>query len=290
MLLGPADERYFGAGYREVAHNVSGAMLGNTIRGTGVVVYPQDWSIGSGGRRRTPHLSSVDAVVLPVLLLEKCMPSHQLGDLFVSSIELRAGTRAWEKLENVPLQTEVSSAGGGRLDVCGVVGNIRVRIALTRHDAPVSVATGGQSVYGRLFQTTRSESLVRNGAVGGSLTGRHRMHFDGEREPGGIEAFAWPGLTVLDYLVLLGQMTQALVYTSAGVLRSTAGPLWMRTMRVERSAPPGSDTAFDSVAQIVRDRLLVRSGKRVHDVKVSASAATGVCAMSTLAYVEDEAG
>ena len=288
-VLGPSDQRYFGAGYRDVAYDVSGVMLGNTLRGAGALGYPQDWSVGTRGGPRTPHLSSVDAVVLPVMLLEKCMPSRELHDLFISSIELRAGSRAWEKLEEVPVHSEISKAGR-HLNLRSVAGNIRVRITLTRHGKSFSAAAAGLSVYGRLFQSTRSDSLIRTDSVDDFLAGRHRMHFGRHRAARGVEAFAWPGPTVLDYLVVLGQMTQALVYTSAGVTRSTAGPLWMRTMRVERSTPPGPEDEFDSVARVVRDRLLVRSGQRVHDVQVSASTTTGVNAVSALAYVEDEAG
>lgn len=288
-VLGPSDQRYFGAGYRDVDYNLSGVMRGNTLRGAGAVGYPQDWSVGTQGRRRTPHLSSVDAVVLPVLLLEKCVPSHELDDLFISSIELRAGSRAWEKLDDVPVHAEIARTGR-HVDLRGAVGNIRIRIALTRHDKPFGAVAGGQSVYGRLFQSTRSESLIRTDSVAGCLMGRHRIHFGGHRAARGVEACAWPGATVLDYLVVLGQVTQALMYTSAGVTRSTAGPLWMRTMRVERSTPPGPEEEFGSVAHVVRDRLFVRSGQRVHDVRVSASTTTGVNAVSALAYVEDGEG
>lgn len=291
LLLGPADERYFGSGYREVKYTAVGGLLGGRLEGAGVVVYPQGWSVGAGRQRRTPHLSSIDAVVLSLILLEKCSASHELSDLFVASIELRAGARPWEKLDAVPLQLDVESTRA-TLEVCGLVGNIHVRITLALRENPTDVATDGESVYGVLFQTTRSESVVCNGAQDGSFVGRHQVIVDSSRKPHGIEAFAWPGPTVLDYLVLLGQMTQALVYTSAGLSRSTAGPLWMRTMRVERSAPPegGSESEFGSNAQIARDRLLIRSGTRVHDVKVNATTTTGVRAMSTLAYVEAEAG
>lgn len=117
--------------------------------------------------------------------------------------------------------------------------------------------------------------------------GRHEVRFESPaRAASGVEADWWPGLTIIDYLVVLGQMTQALVYSSAGLSRADAGALWMRTMQIERLRPPAEASAFESEARILRDRVFERTGQRLHDVEVVATTTTDVRARSTLAYAE----
>lgn len=89
----------------------------------------------------------------------------------------------------------------------------------------------------------------------------------------------------------MGQLTQALVYTSAGTARSDAGPLWMRTISIRIDDPPRIlPTQFESITRMRRDRVLQRDGHRLHDVVVESSATSGVTALSKLAYEEMDHG
>ncbi|WP_454156804.1 AvrD family protein [Microbacterium lacticum] len=297
-LLGPAHGRYFGAGYRAVRYSWESAVrgAGSQVEAVGRVVYPATWSTASDGFVRQPHLSSVDAVVLPLLVLERGAPPRQrqaLDGLYVTSIDLRAGASPWLELDAVPVGYTVE-ATEAQCHLMGVSGNIRFNTTLsaaaarpTRDEPPSS--PGRPSVYGGLFQNTRTRSTVSDlDLTEGELRGSHLFDTDDLLTPGpGIGASQWPAPTVIDYLVTMGQLTQALVYESAGTTRSKAGPLWMRTMTIEIVEPPTRlPMAFDTTTRVVRDRIVERGGERIHDVLVESSATSGVRARSTLAYKE----
>lgn len=288
--LGPSEGRYFSSGYRHVQHQVDASAGDSSLHAVGRLRYPDDWSVDGAGRRRVPHLSSIDAVTLSLLALEQTMPAVgdvNLEHLYVASIRLRAGATPWEHLDNVPVQLACThDATGIHLD--GTAGNIRVQIRIADSHRREPVGRAGQSVYGELFRTTRCRTVDLQHVGHAALVGSHFVDFSLEEEPEGLEAGCWPGLTVLDYLVTLGQITQALVYSSAGLNRASAGPLWMRTMRVERDATPNraAEANFLSRAKITRDRVIERARERLHDVQVVVQTTSGVRATSTLAYTE----
>ena len=91
-LLGPADERFFGAGYRGVAHELLGVPQEDDegrISQAARIRYPRDWSVDPGGASRQPHLSTIDAVVLPLMALSSADPTTTGAR--IAQIELRAG-------------------------------------------------------------------------------------------------------------------------------------------------------------------------------------------------------
>lgn len=82
-VLGPARGRYFAEGYREVRYEVGTVRQGpaDDCRTHAVVtaLYPQDWSRRGDGSARTPHLSSVDAIALPLIVLERVVDPARLS-------------------------------------------------------------------------------------------------------------------------------------------------------------------------------------------------------------------
>lgn len=288
--LGPAEGRYFSSGYRHVQYGVGVSSSASALHALGRVRYPDDWSLDGEGRSRLPHLSSIDAVILSLLSLEQAAPAVselELDALYVEAIRLRAGASPWERLADVPVELSCVP-GPDRVRLDGTAGNIRVHIRIADSGRRDPVRVGGQSVYGELFRATHCRTVDLQHVGHAVLLGSHSADLSSERQPKGLESRCWPGLTIVDYLVTLAQMTQALVYSSAGLTRATAGPLWMRTMQVERDGPPNraAESNFVSRAEMTRDRVIQRANERLHDVQVVVQTTSGVRATSTLAYTE----
>ena len=296
-VLGGAEGRYFGAGYRNVGYSLDRAQSQDgTLTAVGQVHYPPAWSTDAGGGVRQPHLSSVDAALLPLALLEKQMAPREFagaGRLRVTSLHLVAGSTPFLALDAVPIRLTVEATADGQ-HIRAVVGNIKVTMALAvgtdlvdvRDDAAPEERT---SVYSSLFRQVESTSSVRHVEDDAArLLGDHALSAPPSAQPrGGFEALQWPAPTLIDYLVLMGQLTQALVYTAAGRQRATSGPLWMRSIDIDlRGAPSVLPLRFQTGIQLLRDRTLRRGGVTLHDCKVEASTSTDVSALATLAYQE----
>ena len=297
-VLGPPEQRYFSAGYRHVSHHLSrvGFEASSTSRtlASGAAHYPLQWSVRADGMHRTPHLSSVDAIVLPILALEAVTPPDDLFRLsasYVASVELRSGAAPWVDLNDVPIEIQLLHDRDDLTLVC-TVGNIRARVTLRSTAATPSQRdlrphAGSSTVFGGRFQTnsarTASAEFARAENV---LRGSHEILVDTHQSPApGVGADFWLAPNVIDYLVMMGQLTQGVVYSAGDTDRAHIGPLWMRSMQIALDAPTiGAITRFSTSTRLVRDRTVERGDRRVHDVLVESEATTGVAARSLLAY------
>jgi len=218
---------------------------------------------------------------------------YELSSFYVESIELRAGPSAWLDLDDVPVHVAIVENLDRRVLV-STVGNIRSKVTLKRGEAAsgdLRDATIGDpnTVYGGLFRSifVQTQSAELNLSAP-SLRAAHEVVATRHQPPAsGIGAAYWPAPTVIDYLVTMGQLTQAVVYIAGDTNRSKVGTLWMRTMEISLGQPLLHTSAFETETRLLRDRVVARGGRRVHDLLVESSATSGVIARSSLAYSEN---
>lgn len=294
--LGPAEGRYFGAGYRRVKHGCAGPGQKWSDLHYGTVQYPPDWSLDADGTARTPHLSSVDAIVLPLLL---CMEIGQLplgrGSTFwrIRRVELRAGDRPWTELDQVPILLAERPHWSSRddVEVGARVGNIRVRIGLLEEDQDDRVveSIGGHRLLNPLgdlgLGPAAGECRVRSSTT--VLPGLESKHekwasdFDARLKV--VQEDPRPVPTAIDYFALMGQLTQALVYRTYATDRSSIGNLWMRGIRMTFPASSVTADPFQATTTIIQDMEFKLAQQTVRSVKVHARSSHGVSAEASVA-------
>lgn len=173
------------------------------------------------------------------------------------------------------------------------VGNIRsvLRIASAADLTDAAHVTDvEESVYGGLYQSIECISTLTGlDASARVLEAEHRAQISplASRHATGIEGSCWPALTAIDYLVTMGQLTQAVIYATEGRSRASVDNLWMRSMSIELPPRPAAlPVSFQTTTTLVKDTAIARGGQRIHDVRVASRASTGVSASAALAYME----
>jgi len=146
--LGPAQGRFFGHGFKRVAHSVRDVEIRRgAITATAGLAYPDDWSRKSSGSLR-PHLSSVDALVLAVQLAEAHLTHTLRLDLgqrrrtWVRSFDMRGGRVPQEDLAALPVQAIQLGTRGGASTYSCLIGTLGVTCEI-EHDAGRARAAGG---------------------------------------------------------------------------------------------------------------------------------------------------
>jgi hypothetical protein len=252
-LLGPAAQRYFGAGYRQTSIELAEVELAHPGSGSTVVratAHLQHWH--RIGVPRIAHVGTVDAIRIAATVASVAViaagaaPAGRECDLL--SIGVRAGPAPDPGAGGVAVEARLlggdGPAGGHRV-VC-TVGALAVEVVVAGRDAsrlprreagPVALDELLGPREGRYFaEGFRELSLSTSGL---SLAGgRTRCAFDVE-PPG-----ASPG--VIECLVVTSQLAQVALYEAAGVRREATGNLWMR--RCAFTAAPGE--RFDGVAEV----------------------------------------
>ncbi|MGO4583793.1 AvrD family protein [Arthrobacter sp. 2RAF6] len=297
--LGPAEGRYFGAGYKKVRHFLEPlpeAVPEPGARYHGLVQYPQGWSLNPDGSNRKPHLSSVDAIVLPLLVCEHLDPAPDASDLTswrVHSLGLRAGNTPWTDLDHVPIDlTQPPDLGGhSSAEISATVGNIRVRIAL-------EPANG---IDLRHSTTTRLSSKTIEGAQTVAAAGPCRVRYvkagvpvlesehEGCSQDAGCTkedngAGSQANSTPIEYLVLMGQLTQALIYEAHATNRAGIGNLWMRAIHMSIPASSSTGSRFQAQTTIIQDHSLEIDHRTIRSLKIRSQTSHGVWAEALVAF------
>jgi len=290
-VLGDPATRYFGHGFKHVAYEVRLAGVHPDVtgkihlHGTGIVRYPTAWSLDARGQSRETHLSSIDAIILTVRLLETASETdtlHLVRNATIRSIALRAGLSPHTRLDDVDIDIAVIThpAFDALVDVRAVIGGIRIAAILI----PTSIESPGQfAPYRDGVGVVDLDSTLLE-VSGASIVTRHRADFPAAQATG-IESSIWPGLTHVHNVVLFGQIAQVLASVTEGIERGSIDNLWMREMFLRRSDKASGDT-FSSLSTLQEHRVIERGGRRLHSLTMSSASEHGVDAIAKFGFVK----
>ncbi|MFZ2172541.1 MAG: AvrD family protein [Rhodococcus sp. (in: high G+C Gram-positive bacteria)] len=286
-VLGAADHRYFGRGYKNVNHDLIDLDLGRSTapgtehRAVAVLDYPRRWS-EKGSKELAPHVSSIDTVALAAALLEAALgytrrldPDEQ-AQVWVSHAKVSAGTRPEEDLHRVPVSAVVTGveqlpAGTVATTATFRVGQLRGTMTLIHPAGAGEQHRGGTDrVPGPSAQVLpfylggyKSHTLTARDLTvdSDSVTATVEIDIDTTTTFGGAET-AWPrSVSVIDAVLGAAQLSQVLLYRLDGVDRTTSNTLWMRKLELVAAGPDrDAGRPFRGQVRVRRLSTIHRSG------------------------------
>lgn len=222
------------------------------------------------GRVRTPHLSSIDVVVVSawmgqVLLEVLGLTPEQIRCAWISDFSVKAGARPTEDLTDVPATVEFLGAtptrdSWHRSDLRIRIGSFIGKVSLV-HEAPaqreifsrVILDRQAPGIYAHLYQRTKHHAshveLSPDGREVNCITSLEPV----AAAPAGLSGRYWPMPTLADCVVLVGQLAEVLIYSQHGLNRNAATGLWLREITMR--APCPTDHAFTAPAFARLDRI-----------------------------------
>ncbi|MEU1886431.1 AvrD family protein [Micromonospora sp. WMMD987] len=261
--LGPAAGRFFGTGYQRVRYALDDAAFRHadgtlTGRAALMVDYPVDWS-RKDGRRRAPHLSTIDALVVAARTTEQALvasgvPASDLPAAFVRSVRIRAGARPVEQLGRIdvrctrrgtPRPVEEPARSAAVRSVFEVaIGTMRTDIEVEhpaarvgRHrTAPAEPPADGLYVAG-FAERRLSIDGIHADLDALAISGDVRLGATRPPSRTGLEGGYLPAVTLFDAFVTALQLGQVLLYAHDRVSRDVTNNLWMRQTRIVRNRP-----------------------------------------------------
>lgn len=265
--LGRAEGRFLGSGYRKVEHYINDIRVNGEdecagARAVATVGYPVDWSYKSGNVDLRPHLSSVDAMILGLQLVEAYLThTHSLNGMqrrrmWPRRIILTAGCSPQENLHRFDIDVVRVAAATGT--ICRNSSRLRASLGTMKLDCDIEHdGIGREDEAGSYHEISdllgalerqclgagsRSRRLAISDVdidiTGGTADATVLVEASGcERFDAGMGAAYQPSLTAIDCLLALAQLTQAFVYQMDGIDRSESNTLWLRRLDMEVAGP-----------------------------------------------------
>jgi hypothetical protein len=275
-ILGPANARYFGAGYRRVTHSIQTLDVDETsaavvLQAIGTAKYPGDWSLDAAGQPRRIHLSSFDAIALTAAAMRAAAPSNTRAQALrsgvVRRVQVKAPARVVSATESIDVAVESTERSpDGSMRVTSRVGGFAVEVTVMGDD-------NGHPVDLQLHDDGQSAG-IGSGKVVRTAGEIHTVH----------ELAVVPtALTCVEELAMFGQLSQVAVYAEKGLNRRSVPNLWLRRLTLNRSAIPPTHPV-ESRTRITRDRLLRVGGEDVIDLTLASEASYGASAEASFGF------
>lgn len=302
-VLGPSERRYFGQGYRLTEYKLSELICtDDRVVGRARVTYPLNWSQKNGQDPRNSHLSTIDATILAQRMTEFYLlskPRLALPQISTASIErmvISAGAKPLEEIDTVPLSTVRTdttdhSDAWSTTSLTHKIGSMTVQ-TLVRHRTPPTAPAPLDTTHLEESLNEPERDLFRNTVHNGTVQENQNTTDSITCEllttptPGhavGLESSYWPQATLVDRLVLAGQMAQVLIYRRLQTDRDATDTLWMRKVEISLDRQHALPLSATSTMAVEQDQQLKVGEATYRSIKVCAQNTLGATVKASLA-------
>ena len=293
-LLGDANQRYFGEGYRAVQQELTNVHIAPNDQGTLCVaawlrlVYPLGWSAKEGQKPRQPHLSTLDAFLTSVQLADALLlVSAGVGPekrrwSWIQSVSIRAGTMAVQELDAISVTGEIVSVSTPCNPLLGSNKRIEMRFRVGALYVYLIIVTQAREICEETVSYSHIDEVLgpQNCRYHGDGFKSHRLNLrlgcmENENaitvsleKQVGCEDFVDIGAaytnspTLIDCILGQAQVSQMLLYNLDHIDRAVSENLWMRKVMLVADGPELSTVSrFKADTSISRTQLLRLAGK-----------------------------
>lgn len=298
--LGPRNIRYFGTGYQNVGHDMSGFALSKSTEpgakhtAMAHLSYPLHWSTKKH-RELVPHVSSVDTIIFAVALCDAAithsrrLSAAETARMWVRHMYIRAGAAPHLDLAQVPVRAEVTAVAEADPDEIETtftfaVGNLSGALTMVH---PVGAGTRSEpeldhfglvtDIFGDkphyylngVKSRTLSATDITVDAAAARITGRQLLTSAAGEFVGGESAYP-DMVSPVDGIVGVAQLAQILLYHLDSLDRTSSNTMWMRKLELFCIGPHHVSTRepFDGVAEIRRASVINRGGQRWRSAQI----------------------
>ena len=261
-LLGASHQRYFGAGYKQVKHNIENIHINPSTNNFDALVridYPASWSSKKTSKELQPHLSTIDVFVIAAQMCDAFI-SHcyhcsegASKQAWLRSLTVKAGKDSVLDLSNIPLSGQMvkslkkeDSLNGFisefKLSLGGFTLSLEVDHSSLDNQYPngpmefsnLNELLGGEKAtfYGEQYANIINHIYLNH--IGCTeITGQIHIEKTDAYNPNAGLGAAYSGChNPLNLMICAAQISQVLVYQIDQLSRENTKNLWMRSIKV----------------------------------------------------------
>lgn len=246
-ILGDFENRYFGAGHKRTGYQMDELCPGqdSCVHTSARIQQNDGWSQKDGCQMK-PHVSTVDGIILSVMLAEKYLakqyPNVVLQELFLSAFEIKAGTKPIEDLNDIFCSLEEKKAGPGEYHFSAVIQEMKAVLRFKKMSQNIMANIPVQERPGIPYFRTHLKHLkhditgihfAEKGRISCHITRTSLRQFSYD----GIGSRGYDRMSLLEWLIVFSQMGQLLAYDYDLIDREKSETLWMKRVKAEMDEP-----------------------------------------------------
>jgi len=267
-LLGPYETRYFGAGHKKSDYKISeGTFIKGTYMAIGAVEYDDNWS-KKKERILEKHLSTIDGIILSVMLVEKYllfqkMPIEYINKLFLSSFEVKAGPESVSNLNILKVKLKKIKVSVTQINVVSCIENMEVKLSFVI-DVPSNSEKYSESVgfIENHLKYKKQEICNIDFQNKDKMTCSIKQTVEDTDNFHGIQSSHSTFISILEWLVSFAQMSQMLAYHYDNIRREDSDNLWMRQVKaVYTKGINKEENDIETIGEIIRAKKLSKNEK-----------------------------
>lgn len=254
------------------------------VQAKGVLSYPNDWSQKSDDVKLKPHLSTIDALILSAQLNEiYLIHKYNLDDterkkVWIRRCTITAGSSPQEDLNNFDIYTfHIETKELIESFCCNIsifeshIGSLTVRSEIEHPIKNICtenihfnsyidvLGDPNERYYGNGYKSSQHaiqkvEINTKDETVESLI--KINQTKDKDLSHHGIEAYYRPSISMIDSIILSGQIAQAFLYCLDNISRTESNTLWMRKVTIESTSPHQPCDSFISSTRVLKNNLL----------------------------------
>ncbi|GAA6134644.1 AvrD family protein [Oceaniserpentilla sp. 4NH20-0058] len=300
-ILGKSHQRYFGAGYKHVKHNIEDIHIDpdkNNFDAMVSIQYPSSWSSKKTSKELKPHLSTIDVFVVAAQMCDVFM-SHcfklsegESKQAWLRSLTVKAGKDSILDLSQIPLSGALIKSIKTDDSINGFLSEFKLTLggfSLTLEVDHSALATkcsnsaitfkslneifdaDRRAYYGDQYAHIMHNIYISNMSPL-EINGHLKFEKNSDYNPtSGIGAAFSGCYNPLDLMICGAQLSQVLVYQIDQLSRENTKNLWMRSVKVVCPQPLIKGGSFPIKVETKKTRLISKGGEswRMADLRAT---------------------
>lgn len=262
-ILGNYETRYFGAGHKHTEYLIKdvhkeedGIYKANAT----VNILKKQWSI-KDGKIMKAHLSTVDALVLSCLMVEKSLQNIDFDKFYVHKFMIKAGSSAIEHLDEIPITLKEVDINNKQINCLVYVNQMRVKLLLKLSNNS-SLELGVNDYISNHFKDSVLEINNIHYIDQLSLSSEVIKIIERKNKYHGLASCNQNKISIVEWLVVFSQLGEVMAYHFDDLKRSESKNLWMKTVKATFNEDVKEKQPVKTISEITNTSLVTMKGNR----------------------------
>ncbi|MCT4414011.1 AvrD family protein [Leuconostoc pseudomesenteroides] len=279
-IIGDSSARYFGEGYRNVKYDViSKNMELGSVAEIFNIIYPDQWSV-KNGQSINSHLSTIDGIILAIKSIEDYFTDlgisyDELAQFKVHDLVIKAGKTLKEDLDDVAVNLLVKTIDNGTWSFKGKVGTFSVVVKVNKM-ADVISKKSTEGIHDYIFSEFRNSKIIVSDVA---ITENHNSvnsEYEISNEHvasyfNGVSNTIYSGeLSIVDGIVIVAELTEALLLEINNVDRDNSNLLIMRKIHFKRPEKQYNNQSAKFCIDVLKETIVSDRNMRLLDCEANA--------------------